>query len=121
MSGCIRSNDSIISYAGKSGHHVSSAWQLPAVEGASDFRDADVRYQTLRASGPGGQHVNKTDRAVRATHMPTGLSTLSHDQRSQFANKKIARLKLAMLFDAQRRTASGRLGIGTTRLSAGLR
>jgi peptide chain release factor len=68
-----------------------------------DLRDEDIRYQTLRASGPGGQHVNKTDSAVRAIHLPTGLATLSQDQRSQFANKKIARLKLAMLLDDGRR------------------
>jgi len=68
-----------------------------------DLRDEDIRYQTFRASGPGGQHVNKTDSAVRATHLPTGLATLSQDQRSQFANKRIARIKLAMLFDARRR------------------
>ena len=75
----------------------------PAAEDIPDFRDADVRYETTRASGPGGQHVNKTDSAVRATHVPTGLATFSQDQRSQFANKKIARLKLAMLFDDRRR------------------
>lgn len=69
----------------------------------SELRDADIRYQTLRASGPGGQHVNKTDSAVRATHLPTGLTTLSQDQRSQFANKKIARIKLATLLDDRRR------------------
>lgn len=68
-----------------------------------DLREEDIRYQMLRASGPGGQHVNKTDSAVRATHLPTGLTTLSQDQRSQFANKKIARIKLAMLLDDQRR------------------
>jgi peptide chain release factor len=74
------------------------------------LRDEDIRYQTLRASGPGGQHVNKTDSAVRATHIPTGLTTMSQDQRSQFANKKIARLKLAMLLDDRRRAdeAGGR-------------
>jgi peptide chain release factor len=77
--------------------------RAPLADEVPDFREADVRYQALRASGPGGQHVNKTDSAVRATHVPTGLSTLSQDQRSQFANKKIARLKLAMLFDVQRR------------------
>jgi peptide chain release factor len=75
----------------------------PAAEDITDFREEDIRYQTLRASGPGGQHVNTTDSAVRATHVPTGLVTVSQDQRSQFANKKIARLKLAMLFDEQRR------------------
>ena len=75
-----------------------------------EFRDEDIRYQTLRASGPGGQHVNKTDSAVRATHLPTGLTAFSQEQRSQFANRKIARLKLAMLFAAHREQdkASGR-------------
>jgi peptide chain release factor len=75
----------------------------PAAEDVPDFRDTEVRYETTRASGPGGQHVNKTDSAVRATHIPTGLTSFSQDQRSQFANKKIARLKLAMLFDDRRR------------------
>lgn len=75
----------------------------PRADDIPDFREEDIRYQTLRASGPGGQHVNKTDSAVRATHLPTGIATLSQDQRSQFANKKIARLKLVMLFDEQRR------------------
>jgi peptide chain release factor len=77
--------------------------RIPADAETPDLRDEDIRYQTLRASGPGGQHVNKTDSAVRATHLPTGLTTFSQDQRSQFANKKIARLKLAMLLDDQRR------------------
>jgi peptide chain release factor len=77
--------------------------RAPQADEVPEFDERDIRYQTLRASGPGGQHVNKTDSAVRATHVPTGLTTLSQDQRSQFANKKIARLKLAMLFDEQRR------------------
>ena len=68
-----------------------------------DLHDEDIRYQTLRASGPGGQHVDKTDSAVRATHLPTGLATLSQDQRWQFANKNIARIKLAMFVDHGRR------------------
>jgi peptide chain release factor len=88
---------------------------VPTIEDIPDFRDADIRYQTLRASGPGGQHVNKTDSAVRATHVPTGLTSFSQDQRSQFANKKIARLKLAMLFDEQRRqgVAGGKRALWT--------
>lgn len=72
-------------------------------EHSADLREQDIRYQTFRASGPGGQHVNKTDSAVRATHLPTGLVAVSQDQRSQFANKKIARLKLAAVLDDQRR------------------
>ena len=72
-------------------------------EQSPNLRDEDIRYQTFRASGPGGQHVNKTDSAVRALHLPTGLVASSQDQRSQFANKKVARLKLAMLLDERRR------------------
>jgi peptide chain release factor len=80
--------------------------RVPEIETVAEFRDGDVQYQAFRASGPGGQHVNTTDSAVRATHVPTGLSTVSQDQRSQFANKKIARLKLAMIFDERRRQGS---------------
>lgn len=73
--------------------------------GAADvpmLKDGDINYQAFRASGPGGQHVNTTDSAVRAIHSPTGLTATSQDQRSQFANKKIARLKLALLFEQMR-------------------
>ncbi len=77
--------------------------RVPSGAETPDLRDEDIRYQTPRASGPGGQHVNKTDSAVRAIYLPTGFTNLSQDQRSQFANKKIARLKLAMLLDDQRR------------------
>jgi len=84
--------------------------RAPAAEDVPELRDADIAYQAIRASGPGGQHVNKTDSAVRATHLPTGLTSFSQDQRSQHANRRIARLKLAMLFEAQRErgAASGK-------------
>ena len=59
------------------------------------LHDKDIRYETLRASGPGGQHVNKTDSAVRATHAASGLSVKVQTERSQHANKRLARALLA--------------------------
>ena len=65
--------------------------------GESDvgLEDRDIRYEAVRASGPGGQHVNKTDSAVRATHLPSGLSVKVQTERSQHANKRLARALLA--------------------------
>jgi peptide chain release factor len=54
------------------------------------WNDKDVVYETLRASGPGGQHVNKTESAVRATHVPSGISVVASERRSQFQNKSEA-------------------------------
>ena len=57
--------------------------------------DKGVTFQTCRASGAGGQHVNTTDSAVRATHTATGISVRVESERSQHANKRMAR---ALLF-----------------------
>jgi len=70
---------------------------------SSELNEIDTRYityQTLRSSGPGGQHVNKTESAVRATHTPSGLSVIASDQRSQIQNKKLATERLLIKLSA---------------------
>ena len=58
------------------------------------FSEKDIQYQAMRSSGAGGQHVNKVSSAIRATHLPTGISVVSMDSRSQHQNKKLATERL---------------------------
>lgn len=68
------------------------------------------RYpDTLRSSGPGGQHVNKTDSAVRATHLASGISVKVQSERSQHANKRLARLLIAWKLEQQQQENSAAL------------
>lgn len=58
------------------------------------FDPKEVRWETMRASGPGGQHVNRTESAVRVTHLPTGTQATAMEERSQHRNRKLALARL---------------------------
>jgi len=63
------------------------------------WNESDITYQSVRSSGAGGQHVNKVSSAVRATHVPTGISVFVQDNRSQLQNKKLATERIAEKLD----------------------
>ena len=72
------------------GVHFFDETELPSIN------ESDIRYETCRSGGKGGQNVNKVETAVRATHIPTGISVKASDERSQLQNKKLAHERLLL-------------------------
>jgi peptide chain release factor len=60
-----------------------------------EFDPKDITWETMRASGPGGQHVSRTESAVRVTHVASGIQAVASEERSQHSNRKLALLRLA--------------------------
>ncbi len=92
-------------------NHARKNWFI----GIARFTQSDpdleskIHFEALRSSGPGGQHVNKADSAIRATHIATGISVKVQTERSQHANKKLAILLIAHRLEQLQQQASAEL------------
>ena len=80
-------------------HHKRKNWYVGVKAFKSPEKNTwqanDLRIERMRSSGPGGQHANKTESAIRVTHLPTGISAVAQEERSQHLNRKLALSRLA--------------------------
>ncbi len=100
-------------------HHKRKNWFVGIVEltaapaAPSTVAAHEVRFESFRAGGPGGQHQNKTESAVRAVHVATGLTVVAREERSQHRNRALALQRLGALVKMQ-----GELAAITERMAA---
>ena len=113
--------------AGERHTSFSSVWVYPVVDDTIDIEinPIDLRIDTYRSSGAGGQHVNTTDSAVRITHMPSGIVVQSQNNRSQHKNKdecmKMLKSRLYNLELEKRQEEANKSNAKKLRLAGGIR
>ena len=74
-----------------------------------DIKESDIRFEFYRGSGPGGQHRNVTDSAVRLRHLPTGIVVQASESRSQAQNREVAMERLKSALEKRERKAKKRI------------